>query len=58
VPDDIELGIDPALLGQHVALDIGVAGRRAHGAQPGIAAFLGNVSRLVCDFNREEDAPA
>jgi predicted N-formylglutamate amidohydrolase len=27
-------------------------------AVPGIAAFLGNVSRLVCDFNREEDAPA
>ena len=26
--------------------------------RPGIAAFLGNVSRLVCDFNREEDAPA
>ncbi|HEU4650164.1 MAG TPA: N-formylglutamate amidohydrolase, partial [Croceibacterium sp.] len=25
---------------------------------PGIAAFLGNVSRLVCDFNREEEAPA
>jgi predicted N-formylglutamate amidohydrolase len=25
---------------------------------PGIAAFLGNVSRLVCDFNREEDAAA
>jgi len=25
---------------------------------PGTAAFLGNVSRLVCDFNREEDAPA
>jgi predicted N-formylglutamate amidohydrolase len=26
--------------------------------QPGIAAFLANVSRLVCDCNREEDAPA
>jgi predicted N-formylglutamate amidohydrolase len=26
--------------------------------RPGIAAFLGNVSRLVCDFNREEDAAA
>jgi predicted N-formylglutamate amidohydrolase len=59
VPDDIDLGIDPMLLDEHVAIDIGVAQvaeRMATG--PGIAAFLGNVSRLVCDFNREEDAPA
>jgi predicted N-formylglutamate amidohydrolase len=58
VPADIQLGIDPALLGQHVALDIGVAevGERM-AAQRGVAAFQGNVSRLVCDFNREEDAP-
>ncbi len=58
VPADIDLGIDPALLDLHVALDIGVAavaGRMA--AQPGVAAFLGDVSRLVCDFNREEDSP-
>jgi predicted N-formylglutamate amidohydrolase len=26
--------------------------------EPGIAAFLANVSRLVCDCNRDEDAPA
>ena len=59
VPDDIELGIDPALLDEHVALDIGVAGvAERMAATPGIAAFLGQVSRLVCDFNREEDAPA
>ena len=59
VPDDIELGIDPALLGQHIALDIGVAGIAARMAErPGTAAFLGNVSRLVCDFNREVHAPA
>lgn len=58
VPDDIELGIDPALLGQHVALDIGVAEvGELMSEQPGVAAFLGNVSRLVCDFNREEEAP-
>jgi predicted N-formylglutamate amidohydrolase len=59
VPSDIDLGIDPALLDQHVAIDIGVAevaGRMA--AQPGFAAFLANVSRLVCDCNREEDSPA
>jgi predicted N-formylglutamate amidohydrolase len=58
VPADIELGIDPVLLDQHVALDIGVAevGERM-AAQAGVATFLGNVSRLVCDFNREEEAP-
>lgn len=58
VPDDIDLGIDPALLEQHIAVDIGVAGVAAQMAQrPGIAAFLGNVSRLVCDFNRDEHGP-
>ena len=59
IPADIDLGIDPLLLEEHVAIDIGVAevGRRM-AAKPGIAAFLGNVSRLVCDFNREEDAAA
>ncbi len=58
VPDGVDLGIDPALLDQHIALDIGVAGVAERMAQrPGTAAFLGNVSRLVCDFNREEVAP-
>jgi predicted N-formylglutamate amidohydrolase len=59
VPDDIDLGIDPALLNEHVAIDIGVAGvAQRMVAQAGVAAFLANVSRLVCDCNREEDAPA
>jgi predicted N-formylglutamate amidohydrolase len=59
VPPGIDLGIDPALLDQHVALDIGVAGvARRMTAEPGIAAFLASVSRLVCDFNRDEDSPA
>lgn len=59
VPEDIDLGIDPALLGEHIALDIGVAEVAELMAQrAGIAAFLGNVSRLVCDFNREEHQPA
>ena len=59
VPDDIDLGIDPALLDLHIAHDIGVLGIAERMAQrPGAAAFLGNVSRLVCDFNREEGAPA
>jgi predicted N-formylglutamate amidohydrolase len=59
VPDDIDLGIDPALLTQHIALDIGVSEVGAlMAARPGIAAFQGHVSRLVCDFNREVHAPA
>ena len=59
VPDDVQLGVAPALLHQHVAIDIGVSGV-AHlmAGQPRYAAFLGNVSRLVCDFNREEHQPA
>jgi predicted N-formylglutamate amidohydrolase len=58
VPADIDLGIDPALLDQHVAIDIGVAGIAERlCARPGFAAFLGNVSRLVCDFNRPEQGP-
>ena len=59
VPDDIDLGIDPALLGQHVAVDLGVAEVGAEMArQPGTATFQGNISRLVCDLNREPHAPA
>jgi predicted N-formylglutamate amidohydrolase len=57
VPDDIELGIAPALLDQHIAVDIGVAAVAEAMARPGIAAFLCNVSRLVCDCNRDEHAP-
>ena len=59
VPDDIDLGIDPALLNAHVAIDVGVAGVAQRMVEmPGFAAFLANVSRLVCDCNRDEDAPA
>ncbi len=59
VPTDIDLGIAPELLTQHIAIDIGVAEVGALMAErPGIAAFQGAVSRLVCDFNREEHAPA
>jgi predicted N-formylglutamate amidohydrolase len=59
VPVDIDLGIDSALLEQHIAIDIGVAAVAERMAQrPGMAAFLGNVSRLVCDFNRDEHGPA
>lgn len=58
VPDDIELGIDAALLDNHIAVDIGTEGiadrlARRHG----IAAHIATVSRLVCDFNRDENTP-
>lgn len=58
VPADVALGVDPAVLALHVAVDIGVAPlARALCAATGAGAVLGNVSRLVCDFNRDPDAP-
>jgi predicted N-formylglutamate amidohydrolase len=58
VPADIDLGISAELLNQHIAVDIGVAEVGALMAQrSGIAAFQGGVSRLVCDFNRDEHLP-
>lgn len=57
VPADIDLGIDAALLRQHIAIDIGVAELgRALCAALGCPGILGNISRLVVDLNREEDA--
>lgn len=59
VPADIDLGIAPALLDQHVAIDLGVAAVGALMARrPGFAAFQADISRLVCDLNRDEHAPA
>lgn len=59
VPADIDLGIDAALLTRHVALDIGVAEVAAQLVELlDCSAILGGVSRLVIDYNREEDAPA
>lgn len=58
VPEGIALGIDAALMHEHIAIDIGVAAVAERMARhAGIAAHLGNVSRLVCDFNRERGAP-
>lgn len=59
VPDDVDLGIDRALLRQHIAIDIGVAEVAALLVENGAvdAAILGGVSRLVVDCNRDEDAP-
>ncbi len=54
VPDDIDLGIDPALLDKHVAIDIGAAPlTRALAAALDAPAILATVSRLVIDLNRE-----
>lgn len=59
VPEDIDLGIDPALLGEHIAVDIGVEGVAERLArQHGTPAHIACVSRLVCDFHRREDDPA
>jgi predicted N-formylglutamate amidohydrolase len=58
VPADIELGVDPGLLHEHIAIDVGVervADRMAR--HHGISAHVACVSRLVCDLNRDEDDP-
>jgi predicted N-formylglutamate amidohydrolase len=53
VPDDVHLGIDAALLSQHIAWDIGVAGVARYLVDlSGCAAFLATYSRLVVDLNR------
>jgi len=57
VPNDIDLGIDPVLLQLHIAIDIGVGAIAEQMVSPGTAAWLGNVSRLVCDYNRKHDVP-
>ena len=59
VPADIDLGIDPALLTQHIAIDLGVAEVTALVVEAGAvdAAILGAVSRLVVDCNRDAEAP-
>jgi len=58
VPDDIDLGIAPELLNEHMAIDIGVAELAALLCERiGMPAILGGVSRLVIDLNREVDAP-
>lgn len=53
IPEGIDLEIDPALLETHIALDLGVA---ALAEALGFPSILGDVSRLVADLNREEDA--
>lgn len=58
VPGDIHLGIAPELLETHIAWDIGVAAVASKMTATGkFAAFLGGVSRLVCDLNRYAGEP-
>jgi predicted N-formylglutamate amidohydrolase len=57
VPDDIALDIDPALLDEHVAIDIGTdALTRRLAELLDASAVIAGVSRLVIDLNREPDA--
>ncbi|MCB2089650.1 MAG: N-formylglutamate amidohydrolase [Sphingomonadaceae bacterium] len=59
VPADIDLDLAPALMQEHIAVDIGVGPiAELMAQQRGFAAFLGNVSRLVSDTNRVESDPA
>lgn len=56
VPEGIDLGIDPALMREHIAVDIGVESIAEElAARHGIPAHLATVSRLVVDLHREED---
>jgi predicted N-formylglutamate amidohydrolase len=59
VPAAINLGIEPDLLGDHIAVDIGVqAVAEQLVMMPDTLAFLGRYSRLVVDLNRAPDDPA
>lgn len=56
VPDGIDLGVRPALMEQHMAIDIGVDPlAREIASRLGCHAILARVSRLVVDFHRERD---
>ncbi|MGH6613156.1 N-formylglutamate amidohydrolase [Sphingomonas sp.] len=59
VPPGIDLGIDPALLDKHIAIDIGAAPlTEALAAQLGAPAIFATVSRLVIDLHRQPDHPS
>ena len=52
-PEGVDLGVDPALLDKHIAIDIGAAPlTRALAARLGATAILASVSRLVIDLHR------
>jgi predicted N-formylglutamate amidohydrolase len=55
VPDDIDLGIPPHFLNDHIAVDIGVDPlAREVARRLACPAILAAVSRLVVDLNRDE----
>jgi predicted N-formylglutamate amidohydrolase len=59
VPSGLDLGIEPSLLEDHIAWDIGVAAVSAQMVETAnFAAYLGNISRLVVDLNRNADEAA
>lgn len=59
VPPDIDLGIDPALLNEHIAVDIGIeALARDVAERLGCPAILAQVSRLVVDLHRRPEEPS
>ncbi|QMW24715.1 N-formylglutamate amidohydrolase [Sandaracinobacteroides saxicola] len=56
VPPGIDLKVAPAVMGTHIAVDLGVeALSRTLAADLGCPAVLATVSRLVADFNRPLD---
>ncbi len=56
VPPGIDLGIDPALLSKHIAVDIGTAAlSEALALGLDASAIIATVSRLVVDCNREPE---
>lgn len=58
VPPDIDLGIAPAFLDKHIAIDIGAADvTRALATILGAPAIMATVSRLVIDLHRPVDHP-
>src|SRR3546814_18428740 len=58
VPEGLDLGICPTVLDRHVAIDIGVEPLvRLLAARLEATAVVARLSRLIVDFNREEDAP-
>ncbi len=54
VPPGVDLGIDPALLDDHIAVDIGTAAlTEALARELSAPAIIASVSRLVIDLNRD-----
>lgn len=59
VPPDIDLGIPPSLMREHIALDIGIdAMARDIAKRLGCPAILARISRLVVDLHRRAEEPA